>query len=152
MAKQKTAQVEVPEEVSAELEMLQGFRDLVAERYGYDLGLRLKRQDMNEETEKERKVVQEKRKHIKESIPQWIKDANIDAFTTENDKLDKLKKALRKKQKPFREKMKPLRKARKYIDNVAVPDALKELGTPIQPRFSLSEWVEKGLAQQKAKK
>jgi len=35
---------------------------------------------------------------------------------------------------------------------VAIPDALKELGTPITPRFSLSKWIGDAIASAKKKK
>ncbi len=54
-------------------------------------------------------------------------------------------------------KITPLRRAVRYIDAVAVPDALKELqpfmpkdAEPLGlPRFSLSKWVSKQIAKKK---
>jgi hypothetical protein len=38
------------------------------------------------------------------------------------------------------------------MDNVAIPDSLKELGYPVEPRFSLSEHVKKALESQRKRK
>jgi len=61
------------------------------------------------------------------------------------------KKTLKTARAPFMQKMAPLAKAVRYCDNVAIPDSLKELGHPIQPRFSLSDWVQTAIAQKPKK-
>jgi alcohol dehydrogenase class IV len=48
-------------------------------------------------------------------------------------------------------KVKMLNKGMKYIDNVAIPDSLKELGVQLQPAFSLSEWVKKAVEKKSRK-
>ncbi|GAH59949.1 unnamed protein product, partial [marine sediment metagenome] len=75
--------LEVPQEeveVSESLVLLEGFRDLVAERYGYVLGRKIKGKQMNEKTAKERKAVSDIRKTISESIPDWIENANVKEY------------------------------------------------------------------------
>ena len=132
--------------------MLLGFRDIVAERMGYFLGRRLTQTDMSDKTETERKAVATIRKDIKTNIPTWIKDANIEAYNKKNAELKVASEKLSKVSEPFRKKISPLAKAQKYLDNVAIPDALKQLGTPVQPRFSLSKWINDTLEQEKKKK
>jgi len=148
---QATAQtIAIP--VEEEVKLLRGFRDLVGERFGYFMGRRLTQQDMTEKTAAERKAVSEIRKEIRDNIPAWIKNADVKTYTVKQDALKTAAEALTKVSKPFREKIAPLSKAQKYLDNVAIPDALKELGTPVQPRFSLSKWIGDALASQKKKK
>jgi len=148
---QATAQtVTIP--VEEEVKLLRGFRDLVGERFGYFMGRRLTQQDMTEKTAAERKAVSEIRKEIRDNIPAWIKNADVKTYTVKQDALKTAAEALTKVSKPFREKIAPLSKAQKYLDNVAIPDALKELGTPVQPRFSLSKWIGDAIASQKKKK
>jgi len=138
--------------VEEEVKLLRGFRDLVGERFGYFMGRRLTQQDMTEKTAAERKAVSEIRKEIRDNIPAWIKNADVKTYTVKQDALKTAAEALTKVSKPFREKIAPLSKAQKYLDNVAIPDALKELGTPVQPRFSLSKWIGDAIASQKKKK
>lgn len=153
MPKQRSAQVELPEEVSQELTLLRGFRDLVAERFGYFLGRRMKQAEMNEATKEERKAVSEVRERISgENLEKLISDGDITSYKATLSELSEARKTVNSKAKPFRDKISPLAKATRYIDSVAIPDSLKELGTPIQPRFSLSDWVGKALQTQKAKK
>lgn len=142
MDKQETTQVEVPEEVQQELTMLRGFRDLVGERWGYFLGRQLTQADMNEKTKAERKAVNEIRKNITgENLEKLITDSDIETYQNHLKELKNAREVVAKKSKPFRAKISPLRKAQKYLDMVAIPDALKELGSPVQPRFSLSKWI-----------
>jgi len=132
--------------------LLRGFRDLVGERFGYFLGRRLTQQDMTEKTEAERKAVAEVRSDIKKNLTTYIKKSDIKTYETRMADLKSARETLNKASAPFREKISPLAKAQKYLDNVAIPDALKELGKPVQPRFALSEWITKTLAQAKKKK
>jgi len=150
--KQATAQaVTVP--VEQEVKLLRGFRDLVAERFGYFMGRRLTQQDMTTKTEAERKAVAEIRKEITgDNLKTIIANGDVKTYETHISKMKEAHEALSKVAKPFREKISPLAKAQRYLDNVAIPDALKELGTPVQPRFGLSEWITKTLAQAKKKK
>jgi len=139
-------------EVEQELTLLRGFRDLVGERFGYWMGRRLTQQELNDATKEERKVTREIRKTIKDNLPTWIENADIDSFNGKNEELAEANKVVKEKSKPFREKIAPLSKGIRYIDNIAIPDALKELGTPVQPRFKLSEYIDKRIAEQKTKK
>jgi len=139
--------------VEEEVKLLRGFRDLVGERYGYFMGRRLTQQEMTEKTEAERKAVAEVRKDITgDNLKTIIANADIKTYETKLSEVKSARETLSKVSKPFREKISPLAKAQRYLDNVAIPDALKELGTPVQPRFSLSKWLETAIASQKKKK
>jgi len=139
--------------VEQELTLLRGFRDLVGERWGYFMGRRLTQQEMTEKTEAERKAVAEVRKAITcDNLKKIIADADVKTDETTIAKIKEAREALNKVAKPFREKIAPLAKAQRYMDNVAIPDALKELGTPVQPRFSLSKWIGDAIASAKKKK
>jgi len=150
-ASQTTAQA-VEMSVEQEVTLLRGFRDLVGERMGYFLGRRLTQQDMSEKTEAERKAVAEIRKEIKGNIETYITNADIKTYMEKTAELKTASETLSKAAKPFREKISPLAKAQRYLDNVAIPDALKELGTPVQPRFSLSKWIDKAIESAKKTK
>ena len=128
-----------------EYTMLTGFRDLVGERAGYDLGRRLTQADMSEKTKEERKTAREIRKEITDSLEEYIKNSDIDTYLSKRKDLKTAREVVSKKSKPFREKISPLTRALKYLDNTAIPDALKELGTPVQERFSLSDWIKKAM-------
>jgi len=134
-------------EVEQELTLLRGFRDLVAERFGYWMGRKLTQQEMNEATKEERKAVREVHKSI--NIEEFITNSDIDGYKQKLEDLKGARKVVTEKSKPFREKISPLGQAIRYLDNVAIPDALKELGTPVQPRFSISDYIKKQLAQHK---
>jgi len=133
--------------------LLRGFRDLVGERWGYFMGRRLTQQEMTEKTEAERKAVAEIRKEITgDNLKAIISKADIKTYEATLSKVKSARETLSKAAKPFRDKISPLAKAQRYLDNVAIPDALKELGTPVQPRFGLSKWINDALASQKKKK
>jgi len=139
--------------VDQELKFLRGFRDLVAERFGYFMGRRLTQQQMTEKTDTERKAVAEVRKTITgDNLKAIIAKGDIKTYETKLSALKTAREALSTASKPFREKISPLAKAQKYIDNVAIPDSLKELGKPVQPRFVLSEWINDALVAQKKEK
>ena len=149
MPTQATAQVTIPKEVEQEITMLRGFRDLVGERWGYFLGRRMTQADMNEKTKEERKGVREIRKEITDNLEEYIKNADLDTYLSKQKALKDAREVVSKKAKPFREKISPLSKAQRYLDTVAIPDALKELGTPVQPRFSLSKWIADAMKSEK---
>ena len=149
MAKQTPAQVVIPKEIQKEITLLRGFRDLVGERWGYFLGRRVTQAELNDKTKVERKKVTEIRKEIRDNLEDYIKSSDIDTYLQKRKTLKDASEIVTKKAKPFREKINPLRKAQKYLDVVAIPDALKELGTPIQPRFSLSKWVKTAMQTEK---
>lgn len=143
---------EVPKEVQEELTLLRGFRDLVGERFGYYIGRRLTQADMTEKTKNERKAVAEARKAITgENLETIISDGDITAFKKALKDIKAKREVLSKVAKPFRTKMKPLRQAQTYMDSIAIPDALKELKTPVQPRFALSKWINEALEAEKKK-
>ena len=154
LAEQKTAQVVIPKAVQKELSLLRGFRDLVGERWGYFVGRRMTQADMSDKTKAERKKVTEIRKGINDNFESFIEGETpakdfIASYIKAQKELKDAREVVSKKAKPFREKIKPLRKAQAYLDVVAIPDALKELGTPVQPRFSLSKWVKNAMQTEK---
>lgn len=150
MAKQELA---IPKAVEKELKMLRGFRDLAGERWGYYLGRKFIQVELTEKTEKERKAVAEARKAITgENLEEIITNGDIVTYKKGLKDIKDKREVFSKVAEPFREKMKPLRKAQNYIDSVAIPDALKELGKPVQRRFSLTKWVTEALEAEKANK
>jgi len=133
--------------------LLRGFRDLVGERFGYFMGRRLTQQDMTEKTVAERKAVAEARKTITgDNLKEIIANKNVEGYEKGLASVKSAREAFNKVAKPFRAKISPLAKAQRYLDSVAIPDALKELGTPVQPRFSLSKWIGDALESAKKKK
>jgi len=150
---QATAAQAVAIPVEQEVVLLRGFRDLVGERYGYFLGRRLTQQEMTQKTEAERKAVAEIHKAITgDNLKTIIAKADIKTYETKLSEMKSARETFSKVAKPFREKISPLAKAQRYLDNVAIPDALKELGTPVQPRFSLSKWITDAIASASKKK
>ena len=149
----QTASAEVVELTpEVELKLLQGFRDLVAERTGYHIGRKLTQEEMSKATKTEREAVRDIREEITgDNLIAIITESNIEAYNDALKRLKSARKVVTKKAKPFRAKIAPLAKAVKYIDNVAIPDALRELGTPVQPRFSLSKWVKDAIETAKQK-
>ena len=140
----ETTQVAV--EVEEEMTNLRGFRDLVGERWGYWMGRKLTQHEMNEKSADERKKAREIRKAISNNLETYIKESDIEGYHAKMGELKEAKEVVKKAQAPFRKKINPLSKAVRFLDTVAIPDALKELGTPVQPRFSLSEFVKQALA------
>jgi len=108
---------------------------------------------MTQKTEAERKAVAEIRKDITgDNLKKIVANGDIKTYETKLSAIKTARETLSKAAKPFRDKISPLAKAQRYLDNVAIPDALKELGTPVQPRFSLSKWIGDALASAKKKK
>lgn len=152
--------VTIPKEVEEELTLLRGFKDLVAERTGYMFGAKALSTTMSEKTEKQRKDVTDKGKSFKEAfktlIEQPTKKHSENVLTVQKE-LDEAREVNKKAREPHMAKITPLRRAVRYIDAVAVPDALKELqpfmpkdAEPLGlPRFSLSKWVSKQIAKKK---
>lgn len=136
----------LPEATIKQVALLVGFRDMVGERWGYWFGARVKRGEMNEATKTLRKKANEISKKIRgEALEELITNGNIEGFRKIVRQLKEQRTKVSTKSKPFREKINPLNKAVKYLDNIAIPDALKELGTPVQPRFTLSDYVQKAM-------
>jgi hypothetical protein len=137
------------------LDLLEAFAELVGERWGYWMGRRLTQQEMTEKCKNEIKVVRETSKALNESIEKLIRAEDPEVRTTIQTQRADLKNAKEiagEARKPFQDKIAPLAQAQKYCDSVAIPDSLKELGHPVQPRFSLSEWVGKAVEQNKKRK
>jgi len=108
---------------------------------------------MTEKTEAERKAVAEIRKTITgDNLKTIIAKADVKTYESKLSEMKSARETLSNASKPFREKISPLAKAQRYLDNVAIPDALKELGTPVQPRFSLSKWIGDAIASASKKK
>jgi len=152
-AKAKQAQETVPVEVDKQA-LQEAFVELVGERYGYWLGRRVTQQEMATATKDQAKTVRELTKTVNTAIEGYIADASDDLKTTivtTRKTLAEAKKTVKEARAPFMKKIAPLAKAVRYCDNVAIPDSLKELGHPIQPRFSLSAWVQEAIAQKPKK-
>ena len=143
--------VVIPEHIQQELTLLRGFRDLVAERTAYAMGVQAINEEMREKTEAERKASTEARKFLRENLEIFIKNADVEGYKKAIAQIESAGKKLKEARKPFVEKITPLRRGIKYIDNIAVPESLKELGVTVQPAFSLSEWVKKVLEERKKK-
>lgn len=147
--------IEGQPQVPSRVDLLEGFADLVGERMGYFMGKRLKQKEMGENCEKELKAVRDMNSSLHDHIVDLIEEEKPelrDAIHKEQKELKGLHKAAADVTKPFRDKIGELTKAVKYIDNVFIPDSLKELGKPVAPRFSLSEHVAKALESAAKKK
>jgi len=150
-AKAKGTQETVPVEVDRQA-LQEAFVELVSERYGYWLGRRVTQQEMATATKEQSKTVRELNKTVNTNIEAYIENASDDLKTkivTGRKTVAEAKKILKEARAPFMKKMAPLAKAVRYCDNVAIPDSLKELGHPIQPRFSLSAWVQDAIKPKK---
>ena len=149
MPKKETQQVQaeviIPEAVQEELTLLRGFRDLVAERTGYALGVIALNAEMKEATAEQRKASNEARKYLKQNLETFIQNADFEGYKKAVEEIEKTSKALKEARKPHMAKITPLRRAIKYIDNVAVPQSLEQLGVKVQPTFSLSDWIKKAI-------
>ncbi|MEM4480836.1 MAG: hypothetical protein QXG58_06310 [Candidatus Bathyarchaeia archaeon] len=158
MAKGKAGQVQaetaliVPKEVEEELTLLRGFRDLVAERTGYALGVIALNAEMKEATADQRKASNEARKYLKQNIEVFVKNGDYEGYKQAVENVKKASEALKEARKPHMAKITPLRRAIKYIDNVVVPQSLEQLGVKVQPAFSLSDWIKKAVESQKKRK
>ncbi len=151
MPKQSVQAVEEIEVVNQELVLLRGFRDLVSEGLGYYFGAKAVSLEAREDVEvtAKRKQATDLRKEISKSIPSWIQNADVKTYETKISEMTEARKALSEVMKPFTEKKKPLDKAYRYCISVAFPDALKEIGAPVQPRFNLSDWIKEATAKKK---
>lgn len=141
-----------PTEVVDRQALQEAFVELVGERYAYWVGRRLTQQDMSKATADQRKAVNELNKGVKTTIEEYIVEPSDDLrnqIINGRKATKEAKKTLKKAEAPYRQKMSPLAKAVRWMDNVAIPDSLKELGHPIQPRFSLSEMVHEAIKPKK---
>jgi len=141
--------VQIPKGVEKELTLLRGFKDLVAERTGYMFGAKVLGKKMSEDTEAERKAVRTASKAVKDAVNQLIEEPtkpNSKVVQKSAKELENAREKNKEARKPHMQKISPLRKASRYIDTVAIPDSLKELGKPVTPRFSLSDWATKAIA------
>jgi regulator of sigma D len=107
---------------------------------------------MKEATAEQRKANLEARKHLRKSLEDFIKNADFEGYKKAIEEIEKTGKALKEARKPHMAKITPLRRAIKYIDNVAVPQSLEQLGVKVQPAFSLSDWIKKAVESQKKRK
>jgi len=151
-SKQQTTQVvEELEVVQQELALLKGFRDLVSEGIGYYFGSKAVSSEAGDDVEviAKRKEVTTLRKEISNSIPTWIQSADVKTYEAKIAEHTEARKGLSAVMKPFTERKKPLDKAWRYCIGVAFPDALKELGAPVNPRFKLSDWIKEATAKKK---
>jgi len=146
-SKAKTQADSVPT-VATKEEMQHAFIELVGERYGYWLGRRMKQQEMAEQTKAEATKARKLANKEREEIEELVKSPNqktANAIQKTREDLKSARKTLKEARQPFMEKITPLAKAVRFFDNVVIPDSLKELGSPVAPRFSLSELAEKGI-------
>lgn len=137
------------------MEMLEGFADLIAEQCGYKIAKRETQKDMNEATVADRKKNSEMGKFISEKLEELVEKPTVEtaqAIQAKRKERTAVVKLLRESRKPYGEKMKPLNEAIKYIEKVSVPDALRYLGKTVQPLFTVSEEIAKGIEQEKAAK
>jgi hypothetical protein len=154
-AEAQTVTVEVEAEATKRLDLLEAFAELVSERFGYYTARKLKMAEMNEAVSDLNKEVREIRKSLNTAIEEYIKEPN-DGLREQifkcREAIEEKRPAIKEKKAPFMKEINPLARAVRYIDNVAIPDSLKEIGYPVQPRFSLSDWVKKGIESQKKRK
>jgi hypothetical protein len=167
-AEAQAVTVEAEAEVKR-LDLLEAFAELVAERFGYATARKLKMAELNEKTEAERKQASEIRKAIAfrlkfdrknggytyqmgDALQEAVNSGNWETYEAKLKELSGVKKTIDEIATPYRKEANALNRAVKYIDNVAIPDSLNELGHPIQPRFSLSDWVKKAIEQQRKRK
>jgi len=146
-----TTPVPVVEDMQA---LQEAFVELVGERWGYYVARRVTQQDMTTATKDQAKAIRELVKTEHTAIEEYIETPSDEVKATILETRKTLKegrKALKEARAPFMQKMAPLAKAVRYCDNVAIPDSLKELGHPIQPRFSLSDWAQTAIAQKPKK-
>jgi len=160
--KQKTTQIVVPEALQEEVRLLRGFAILGAERTAYMFGSRSLTTDMSKASAAERKTLSEANKNIRDNLPAWVKAGSEKEYEKALKAVTDARKALSTKDKPTRDKIAPLRRAMKYIDVVAVPEAIKELANVtsdpevkkklvVAPSFKLSEWIGKAIEANKKK-
>lgn len=138
--------------VASKQELQEAFIELVGQRFGYWMARRMTQQDMAEKTkaeaEKARKLAKDEHKKIEELIETPTTEIKT-AILSVRKNLASAREALKTARKPFMEKIAPLAKAVRYCDNVAIPDSLKELGHPVAPRFSLSDWAAEAIKPKK---
>jgi hypothetical protein len=87
-----------------------------------------------------------------EALKMAIENGDWQTVDAKLSELAELKKNMDAVAKPYRADINTLNKAIRYLDNVVIPDSLKELGYPIEARFSLSDWVKKGIESQRKRK
>ena len=147
-------QTEVIVESTNKLEMLETFAGLISERWGYVFGRKINTAEANKAVKADATKAREIGATFKEGLATLRKvptPENAKALDATEEELKKARNVVAVARKPFNEKNKPLVQAIKYLDNVAIPDSLKEIGHPIQPRFSLSEWIGKAVEASKKK-
>jgi len=140
----------IPEAVQEELTLLRGFRDLVAERTAYMFGAKELNAEIKDKTAEQRKAFNEASKYLKEHLEEFVKNGDYEGFKQALQvKAEKSKVYREARKQAGQGKVNKLRKGIRYIDNVAIPDSLKELGVNVQPRFSLSDWIKKAVETKK---
>jgi len=153
-AEQSAIQIEAVPAQPTRLELLESFKDLVAERWGYLVARKSKQSEANKAVKADATKARDITKESKEALDALVKTPSEATSTTYTEKLSALKtarKVVADGRKPYNEAIKPLSSAIRYVDNVAIPDSLKELGSPVTPRFSLSSWCAKAVEASKKK-
>jgi regulator of sigma D len=113
------------------------------------LGVSALNAEMKDATVEQRKASNEARKYLRQNLETFIQNGDFEGYKKALEEAHKTGEALKEARKPHMAKISPLRKGIKYIDNVAVPDSLKELGVTVQPAFSLSDWIKKAVETKK---
>ena len=152
-----TAEPVVVEGQPSEVEMLRGFRNLVGERWGYLLARKAHASDLSEKTDKERKDASAIGKKVGEALEALVKtptDINASAYTEQVSVLKTARETLKNAREAtgLPAKIKDLNSGITYMDKIAIPDSLKELGSPVTPRFTLSDYVKSAVDALKKKK
>jgi hypothetical protein len=156
LPKSQQATEQVPAAIAERFSLLQKFAGLVAERYGYVVGRKMKSAEMREDaavklaSESVRKLTKELSKSVETLIKEPTKP-NSEVVTRNRTELEEARDKAHTAREPFLEKMKPLTKVIRMMDNIAIPDSLKEVGIELKPRFQLSEWADKALEATKKK-
>ena len=142
---------------TSRIEMLETFASMVSTRFGIDLGRKLNQAEANKAVKADATKAREASKSFKDALVTLRKAPNkdnADAVDTVEKEVASLRKIVSKGRKPFNEKNKPLVSAIKYLDKVAIPDGLKEIGHPIAPvnnEAGMPEWVRKAVEASKKK-
>ena len=141
-------------QVTERLNLLESFADLVAERFGYLAGRKIKTSEMNEKIKDQLDKAKESAKAASKAVETLVKEpsaSNAKVVVTARETLKSDRDSVKAARKPFLSAITPLTKAIKYMDSVVLPDSLTELGKPIKERFSLSKHVSDALEASKKK-
>ena len=134
---------------------IQNFIDVVVERYGYYFGKRKIQSELFKATKEERSTIRNLRKTIQNLVNEMVYDGkdNRKAIKELQRKLFDARNELKRKATPYYEKIRPLTKAISLMDKEIIPQKIQEItGKPLEPRYTLSEWLRKKLTEKEQKK